>query len=110
MNYVPKSVVEMVAVGLLPHPVLEIEELSSGLINNSWKVVTKDPKHPNYLLQKINHNVFRDVESLQYNIKMVTDYIRNKIILKGIQDIEKHVLTPVPIGVGDNSKFYYWDS
>lgn len=110
MNYVPKSVVEMVAVGLLPHPVLEIEELSSGLINNSWKVVTKDPKHPNYLLQKINHNVFRDVESLQYNIKMVTDYIRNKVILKGIQDIDRHVLTPISVGKGDSTKLYYWDS
>ncbi len=110
MNYVPRNVVEMVAVGLLPYPIQNIEEFKSGLINSSYKITTKDAAHPNYLLQKINHNVFKDVESLQYNIKMVTDHIRQKLHIKGIPDIDRHVLTPISIGKGENSKLYYWDS
>ncbi|MBC8488872.1 MAG: aminoglycoside phosphotransferase family protein [Bacteroidetes bacterium] len=48
----------------------------SGHINDSFKVEAGEKK---YLLQRINHKVFKDIEGLTYNIVNVTDHIRNKI-------------------------------
>lgn len=67
----------------------------NGLINKTYKLTSENPQNPAYLLQKINHTIFRDVEGLQHNIKLVTDHIRRKLSEQGVADIKRRVLTPV---------------
>lgn len=50
----------------------------SGHINDSYKVLTNDK---NYLLQRINHEVFKDVRGLTSNISKVNDHLAEKMSL-----------------------------
>ena len=58
--------------------VLNIEECNGGLVNKSYKVTTCSKV---YLLQIINHYVFRDVEGLMNNIYEVTNHLKKKNIV-----------------------------
>lgn len=72
--------------------ILEIKPLGNGLINDTLLVKTDGPD--NYVLQRINHAIFQDVELLQHNIDCATAHIRRK--LAGDPDIDRKVLTFVP--------------
>ena len=50
----------------------EIKPLGAGLINDTYKVNTKETDAPDYVLQRINHAIFQNVEMLQSNIAAVT--------------------------------------
>lgn len=54
-----------------------IKALGNGLINDTYKVTTAGDS-PDYVLQRINNAVFKDVELLQHNLEKVTDYLRGK--------------------------------
>ena len=45
--------------------ILEIKPLGAGLINDSYKVTTVAPDTPDYVLQRINHLIFKDADMLQ---------------------------------------------
>ncbi len=47
----------------------------SGHINDTFKVATENK---NYLLQRINHNIFKNVEGLTNNITKVTKHLNQK--------------------------------
>lgn len=72
--------------------VKEIVPLTSGLINRTYKVITKDPEKCDYILQCVNHQVFTNVPLLQRNIELVTRHIRSKLVEKGAADIDRKVL------------------
>lgn len=84
--------------------VSEVKPLGSGLINDSFKVVNSEVDKPDYVLQRINHSIFRDVDMLQNNIQAVTSHIRKKLIEKGETDIDRKVLRFIPADTGN----YYW--
>ena len=52
--------------------------IGSGHINDSYLVKTDPGSAPDYVLQRINHNIFRDVPGLMNNIRIVTEHIRQK--------------------------------
>lgn len=62
---------------------------------------------PDYVLQRINHHIFTDVEGLQNNIQAVTRHIRRKLEQAGADDIDRRVLTFIPLSGSD--KTYYFD-
>lgn len=76
--------------------VTEIKPLGNGLINDTFVVKTASPDTPDYVLQRINHNIFKDVDTLQHNIDAVTRHIRKKLTEVGAEDIDRKVLTFVP--------------
>ena len=86
--------------------VREIKPLGSGLINDTYKVTTVEADAPDYVLQRINHAIFQNVEMLQSNIEAVTGHIRKKLEEKGEGDIERKVLHFLP---ADNGKTYWFD-
>ena len=43
----------------------EIKPLGAGLINDTYKVNTKEADAPDYVLQRINHAIFQNVEMLE---------------------------------------------
>ena len=83
--------------------ILEIKPLGSGLINDTLLVKTDGPN--DYVLQKINNAIFKDVELLQHNIDCATAHIRRK--LAGDPDIDRKVLTFLPCK--DTGKTYWTD-
>ena len=82
---------------------VKIEPLGKGHINDSYKVETTDKE---YVLQRINHNIFKNVHELQVNIYRVTNHIRGKLIEKGVTDVERRVITLIPT---HNGALYYKD-
>ncbi len=86
--------------------VQEIKPLGTGLINDTYKVSTVGADAPDYVLQRINHAIFRDVEMLQANIGAVTRHIRRKLELRGEADIDRKVLHFLP---SDGGKTYWYD-
>ena len=84
----------------------EIIPLTAGLINQTYKVQTEDPQACDYILQCVNHQVFKDVELLQHNIECVTRHIREKLEKAHETDIDRKVLRFVPTAEG---KTYYFD-
>lgn len=82
-----------------------IAPLGNGLINDTFKVTTTDG--PSYVLQRINHHIFKDVELLQDNIVSVTSHIRRKLEADGASDIDRKVLTF--ISLKDSDLTYYFD-
>lgn len=89
-----------------------IVPMGDGLINDTYRVVTIPASAPDYVLQRINHNIFTDVEALQDNIGRVTTHIRSKLIAAGTPDPDRRVLTLVPLR--DSARTYiksggnYW--
>jgi thiamine kinase-like enzyme len=77
----------------------------NGHINDTLKVIT-DKGEAKYILQRINHHIFTNVDMLQDNIHRVTSHIRKKQEEKGENDIDRKVLTFLPAKDG---KFYYFD-
>lgn len=87
--------------------VSDIQPLGNGLINTTYHVVTEGDDHPDYVLQHINNAVFPDVELLMNNILAVTSHIRGKLEQNGTDDIDRKVLSFIPIKGAD--KYYYRD-
>ena len=82
-----------------------IKPLGNGLINDTYKVTTTDG--PSYVLQRINHHIFKDVDLLQMNIVSVTSHIRSKLEVAGAADVDRKVLTFIPLRNSDLT--YYFD-
>ena len=74
---------------------VEATPFGNGHINDTLKVTTElgDAK---YILQRINHNIFTNVDMLQNNIRIVTSHIRKKLEERGEEDIDRKVLTFLP--------------
>lgn len=83
-----------------------IKPLGNGLINDTY-IVRTEGDAPDYVLQRINHNIFTDVDTLMTNIKEVTSHIRKKLEEAGEEDIDRKVLTFVPNNV--DGKYYFFD-
>jgi Ser/Thr protein kinase RdoA (MazF antagonist) len=67
----------------------------SGHINDTFLLRTRESDPHDYLLQRINHSVFRDVAGLQENIERVTTHIRTKLASVAGADPDREVLTLV---------------
>ena len=83
---------------------IDVKPLGAGHINDSYKVKAGEKE---YVLQRINHSIFKNVPKLQSNILRVTMHIRQKLMDAGINDIDRKVLTLVPTPGG---KLFYQDA
>ena len=65
--------------------VRKITPIKKGYINRTYRVETlSDAGHVHtYTLQRINTNVFRDVDALMENYKLTTDHLYGKFLLPG---------------------------
>jgi Ser/Thr protein kinase RdoA (MazF antagonist) len=67
---------------------------------------------PDYVMQRINHNIFTDVDALQHNIEAVTRHIRRKLEAAGESDIDRKVLNFIKVKGSDKTYFFdgksYW--
>ena len=87
-----KTIVEQFAIQGI---VTDVKPLGSGLINDTYKVDTD--AGVGYVLQRINHAIFKDVTLLQNNIEAVTAHIRAKLEAAGEEDVDRKVLKFIPL-------------
>ena len=78
----------------------------SGHINDTYKVETAEPECHNYILQRINHKIFKNVPGLMENIDRVTRHIRMKLENTPGTDPDRQGLTLIPTHDG---KVFYQD-
>lgn len=79
----------------------------SGHINDTFYVQNSCRGGRDYLLQRINQHVFRNVERLSDNMLRVTAHLKKKILDRGMGDPDKEVMTLIPTEEG---KYFYRDS
>ena len=84
--------------------VADIRPLGNGLINDTYKVSTKEADAPDYVLQRVNTIVFTDVDMLMDNIAAVTRHIRKKLEAANVTDIDRKVLRFI---AADGGKLYH---
>ncbi|GAB6393695.1 MAG: aminoglycoside phosphotransferase family protein [Bacteroidales bacterium] len=89
----------------LDDEVVSAEPFGNGHINDTLKV-TAAGGEDKYVLQRINHLIFKNVDMLQNNIHIVTSHIRSKLQARGEQDIDRKVLTFRPTNKG---AYYHFD-
>lgn len=75
----------------IPASEYSVRPFGNGLINDTYLVYSEN-RHPAYMLQRINHNIFTDVDGLQSNIDKVTAHLRNKLIAEGEEDVDRRSL------------------
>ena len=91
---------------LIEGTVSDIKPLGNGLINDTYRIQTAENDRPDYVLQRINHHIFTDVDLLQHNVETVTNHIREQLKAEGADDIDRRVLRFVPTADG---KTYHFD-
>ncbi|CAM1363252.1 phosphotransferase [Tenacibaculum xiamenense] len=77
--------------------------LESGHINNTYLIHTNG--EDDYVLQKINHLVFKDIPGLINNKVTISNHIRNELSHLPTEQIKRKVLTLVK--VKNSEEFYY---
>lgn len=75
---------------------ISCEPYGSGLINRTYVAVYNEGgKRVRYIVQRINTNLFKNVDGLMNNIKLVTEFNRAEIMKRG-GDPDRESLTLVP--------------
>ncbi|MBB4034519.1 Ser/Thr protein kinase RdoA (MazF antagonist) [Dysgonomonas hofstadii] len=90
--------------------VKEIRPLGEGLINDTFFVETEG-NSPNYILQRKNKNIFKNVPAMMENIHKVTSHLKEKVVEAG-GDPLREALTVTPTVDGklyfEDEKGEYW--
>ena len=82
-------------------PAARIRPYGCGHINTTFLIETGAQDCPDYVLQKINHHVFRNVPALMRNIQLVTEHLRHKLRQDAKDGLLSEVLTIIPARNGD---------
>ncbi|MGV7222937.1 MAG: phosphotransferase enzyme family protein [Nitrospinales bacterium] len=79
----------------------EIIPFGSGHIHDTYLIKTAGKNTPDYILQKINHQIFRDIDGLMSNISVVTSHIKSKLLTVKGTESQKQTVELVRSGDGD---------
>ena len=86
---------------------LDVELFGSGLINKTWRIKNS---HDDYILQRINHTVFKHPEAIAANVRMLADYLAEThpdfLFIKPIQTTTNEEFVHLP-GKGYFRLCYY---
>jgi Ser/Thr protein kinase RdoA (MazF antagonist) len=85
---------------------MSFKPYGSGHINDTFLVKNVLAGGQDYLLQRINHSIFTNVEKLTDNMRRVTEHLKGKISEAG-GDPLKEVMTLIPTHSG---QYFYKDS
>lgn len=86
---------------------LEGVPYGSGHINDTYVAVyDQDGTRVRYIVQRINHSVFKKPAGLQENVERVTRHMFNKLVEEGVEDVSRRTLTLIPALDG---RSYYVD-
>ena len=91
---------------------LKGEPYGSGHIHDTFRIETVEKDKDDYILQRLNNKIFKNIPELQNNIERVTVHLRNKLkSIKG-SDIKRECLSLIPSRDGktwiSDSSGNYW--
>lgn len=87
----------------VPGDFLSVEPYGSGHINDTYRVsFNENGARIHYILQRINHNVFKNPAALMENIRRVTTHLASR--MSGHPDLKRRVLSLVPARDGKVSR------
>lgn len=83
--------------------IIEVIPFGSGHINDTFRITCEkeDGQVRRYILQRMNHEIFKNPEELMENVMKVTSFLKNKIIQEG-GDPNRETLNVIPTISGDN--------
>ena len=83
------------------------ESFGSGHIHDTFRITTSEKECDDYILQKLNRRVFKNIPLLQENVERVTAHQRMKLSLIPGSDIKRECLSLIPLK--DSNITYYED-
>jgi Ser/Thr protein kinase RdoA (MazF antagonist) len=102
-----KNIDEVVSHFKCDADVSSYKSYGSGHINDTFFLKNVSFGGSDYLLQRINHRIFTNVEKLTENMRKVTEHLKSKMKEYGNGDPLKEVMTLIPT---DGGQFFYKDS
>lgn len=72
------------------------EPYGSGHIHDTFRIETVEKEKDDYILQRLNNRIFKNIPELQHNIERVTIYLRNKLEQIPGSDIKRECLRLIP--------------
>jgi hypothetical protein len=84
-----------------------LKSYGTGHINDTYRLKNLATEEYDYLLQKINHQVFKNVPKLIENMCRVIAHLKKQLLISGYGNPEKEVMTLVATKDGP---YYYQDS
>ena len=102
MSLLPPEISEIFNQFAVPERFQGALPYGSGHINKSYKILTQGDRTPNYLLQKINHYVFKNPHLLQENIHAITSHLHKKMENSHGGTTPQAVLSVIPTKSGEN--------
>ena len=91
---------KLIAAFKIDADIASVIPFGSGHINDTYRIKNSDPSGADYLLQRINHRVFKDVPVLMQNLLYVTEHLNEKLAKIPGSDLEKDVMTIVETNDG----------
>jgi thiamine kinase-like enzyme len=76
------------------------EPYGNGHIHDTFRIETAEKEMDDYIIQRLNNRVFKNIPQLQDNIERVTLHLRQKLQLIPDADIKRECLTLVPSNDG----------
>jgi hypothetical protein len=83
-------------------PVSEWKPFGHGHINDTYLIRTPG-EIPDFIVQRKNHLIFKNIAGMMNNIILATNHIRKKLMAAGEADIDRKVMTYIP--TADNKYF-----
>jgi hypothetical protein len=75
---------------------LKGEPYGRGHIHDTFRIETVEKDKDDYILQRLNNKIFRNIPELQNNIERVTVHLRNKLIVVPGSNIKRECLSLIP--------------
>src|SRR5512133_1550082 len=72
------------------------EPYGSGHIHDTFRIRTVEAEKDDYILQRLNNRIFKNIPELQNNIERVTVHLRNKLREIPGSDIKRECLSLIP--------------
>lgn len=89
----PHDAASVAKIFTLPGDILTTEPYGSGHINDTYKIeTTASPGSHRFILQRINHHVFRQPDELMENVERVCAHTTAKLNAAGAADAERRAL------------------
>jgi hypothetical protein len=83
------------------------QSFGPGHIHDTYRIETAEKHCDDYILQRLNNNIFKDILRLQENMERVTAHLRNKLSAIAGSDIKRECLTL--IGDRDTGRSWHVD-
>jgi hypothetical protein len=72
------------------------EPYGSGHIHDTFRIETREKDKDNYILQRLNNKIFKNIPELQNNIERVTVHLKNKLEAVPGSNVKRECLILIP--------------